>query len=990
MFLHRSCVFLFLVFSSLVINSQTVDVGGPLQSDRTFYSDTTYIVVQDLIVDSKNELTIEPGTVIKVNYGRSLIVDNGSLYSLGTEEDSIFFLPNHTLPNQTWKWSGIIIKNSDYESPSSIKFSCIKDAETALQIENGVNILVDNSSLTNCQNIGLNIVNSSFCFIVDCRIENNYNGIEISTSQGDLTSNNMIIGSSIINFNHNIYVFVENYGVFENNVISDNIISMGNNGVWIDNGGQSINKGNSINGNFIIKNGGDVGYGLFLALDSTTVSNNIFWNNNVSIFSEEKGNHCNIINNSFYKNRWAIAIGGGSIGNNISDNTFSENELEAAGFKAASDVYFGNNNLMNTSLSFDIVVNNSTDNIQATGNYWGTNDTESIDQLIYDRNDNPDVGYVIYEPYRDSINVRNPISPPYMVKKQIINEVVNVSFLPNPEYDLGNYFMYYGSYENYQFIHRVDIGLDTITIVPGDASIYDELAITAHDTMVNTPSSQINGNESAFAFATIYPYAGKDTIICKLVEQIKISDSNIPYSFSELYWTASGDGFFSDPLILNPIYTPGEEDINNGKVVLSLNVVGDNDTRTDSFLLKIINDPIAFAGNDTVVVADTGVGLTQARAYNYNYVDWITTGDGFFSDDTLVNPVYFPGDNDISSGFVMLIMTVSSECGSTNDSVVISIEPHFSVEGKLWNEHWEGYQGNIIALHIDGQTTRATMMKSTQANGKFRFPKVMKGEYYIYAVPDTNNPENLVPGYYAHKRRWQTAHRIIVDADVYDLDITLSPKDFILPSGEGSISGVLSMPSGSHINKDVYCEPWFDIGNTDLCALGGLSNVTIFLMTQDMSHILDFALTDPMGEFYFKNLPFGSYSLSAEIAGYIPIPSDVIVLSPDDPSRNNVEVIIQDNKIGIDAGSSKKTGDYAEVYPNPAGQNIHIALTLESETISTINLYDRFGNDVSNFVQINIDSKQQPTMNISGLETGLYIGRITSSSGVYKIKFLKR
>jgi len=70
-------------------------------------------------------------------------------------------------------------------------------------------------------------------------------------------------------------------------------------------------------------------------------------------------------------------------------------------------------------------------------------------------------------------------------------------------------------------------------------------------------------------FINDYPQAnaGNDTLICY--------NESLPLhgiaTFSDTYlWSSSGDGSFNDPTSLQAIYTPGNQDINNGTVVLTI------------------------------------------------------------------------------------------------------------------------------------------------------------------------------------------------------------------------------------------------------------------------------------------------------------------------------------------------------------------------------------------------------------------------------------
>ncbi|MAZ93223.1 MAG: hypothetical protein CMF58_02290 [Lentimicrobiaceae bacterium] len=977
---------------TMSINSQAqiVNVGGVIENDRIFYKDTTYIVVQDLIIPKNRSLTISPGTVIKINFGRNIIVDNGSFYAIGNQSDSIYFLSNYTEPNQIWKWNGLQIKNSDYENPSILHYLKVFNAETAITLENSINVQVENTFISGSQNAGINIINSSFCYIVNCAIKNNYNGVEIHTSDGGLTANNLVSNSFLKNENHNINIFIEQNGKYVNNQLNDNIISQGNNGIWIDNGGNTINYGNSITKNVIINNGGDVGYGLFLAHDSIIVSNNIFWNNNTAIFTAEKGKYCGIVNNSFYENRWALAIGGGSLGNNILNNTFSENIQETISIKETSGINIETNNLVNNSGENYIVINNTPDNISIPGNYWGTDIESKISKLIYDRNDNPDVGDIVFKPYLDSINNRNPISPPYNVIKQLVDNVVRVSWMPNPETDLNNYYLYYGNYKDYKFTSDENIGKDTLVSVSGDISIYDIIAVTSQDTTNHTSSSQLNGNESPYAFARLYPFAGDDTLVCKYVNSIHFDRGSIPFDYESLFWTTNGDGIFDSYEYIFPIYIPGEEDINAGGALITLNVITVTDTISDSFMLRMINEPIAFAGNDTIIVADTSILIEFAHAYNFQSLLWLTSGDGVFDNDTIINPTYTPGPIDTETGNFVIELIVTSECGSTSDSMLVAIEPHFSIEGRLWTSSNTAYDGTIVAYRKDNISTRAFLIETSQDDGNFRFPKVMRGGYYVYALPDTNNIDNLVPGYYAHKRHWDQAHIINVDANVYDLDIFLSAVDYVLPEGEATISGNMVMPEKSNVNGELYCQPWLLGSNLEYC-IGGLSNITVFLFDQTYSKLMDYTLTNEFGNFYFNDLPFGKYIIDAEKAGYYPIPSTVITTSPDNPNISGIKIEIADKNIGVVPNSIKYqlTGSL-DVYPNPASNSIKVISFLKADEDYSIRIFSYNGVEMTNKLGYNNNQNGVISIQVELLPSGLYFGNIKSNSSVNSFYFIIR
>ncbi|MBM3404870.1 MAG: T9SS type A sorting domain-containing protein, partial [Bacteroidetes bacterium] len=73
--------------------------------------------------------------------------------------------------------------------------------------------------------------------------------------------------------------------------------------------------------------------------------------------------------------------------------------------------------------------------------------------------------------------------------------------------------------------------------------------------------------------------------------------------YQSLLWSSSGDGTFSDPAIIHPGYTPGQQDVANGSATLFLTCYAQPPCQmtTDSLDLTILESPVFWLGNDTTV-----------------------------------------------------------------------------------------------------------------------------------------------------------------------------------------------------------------------------------------------------------------------------------------------------------------------------------------------------------------------------------------------------
>jgi len=939
-------VTLFVVLSLSVsqLKADIIEVGGIVATDQHWTSGNTYIVTQDLIVTNNLNLIIDAGVIVKVEFGRGITIENANIEVNGELNDTVYFSPNYTFPGSTWYWKGIEIKNITQENDVRIEYTSIYKAEIAIGIENSTGINIRNSYIFNSRNYGVQLMGTSSSKVKNCRITNSSVGIEISAAVFESSANNIISNCILSNKNFNIYILREAGGTIKNNSISKNIISSGSAGVWIVNNGLSTSSVNTISENVIFNNREEPGYGIYIDFDSTQILNNIIWDNNIALDFDGKGKYSMVSNNSFYQNKRTIIVGQGSESNIFKNNTMSENTSEYIKIWETQNNILYDNNILHYGDLQNIVINFTDSDMDIPDNYWGTISEEKINDLIYDGNDSPLYGKLNYLPLKPIIDTASPVSPVFNVKKQKVDNNLKISWNSNLESDLKSYRLYFGEFNNYSFSSYMDNISDTVIILPQNFDIEDEIAITAVDSLASN-MYLLNGHESPFAFALAYPYAGTDTTICNDINTFDIVGSSVPFEYEQLFWQTSGDGNFNNANLTAPQYFFGNTDLENGEVILTINVLANNKIYKDSLKINILKYPIAFAGNDTIILQDDDYYCVTSYAINYDSIKWVSMGDGVFDTVSNMNPIYTPGINDNEKAEVLLLMNAYSRCGMETDTVKIIIEPYYSMQGRLFDYMQQPYPGNVVALRIDSdQITRAYQMQSVNSDGNFEFAKLRGGKYYLYGVPDTNNYENTVPTYYPNKIKWNNAYSIDLNLNTYDLDISVQSVDYILPYGEGSISGHVNNTVEKNYNPEIYCEPWFDNSMQSYCS-GGSSNITVFLYNSDGNKLFDYTLSNWQGNFYFNELPYGNYVLTAEKAGYISFPSELIKLSHENKVKDDLLLEFSNQNITFKSTNENEFEDDLKVYPNPVVDEINI---ISNEEIIQVILFDRDGKIVFN------------------------------------------
>ena len=172
--------------------------------------------------------------------------------------------------------------------------------------------------------------------------------------------------------------------------------------------------------------------------------------------------------------------------------------------------------------------------------------------------------------------------------------------------------------------------------------------------------------------ATTMAQAGDDQTVCG---NDLIQLEGAAYNYTEILWTTDGDGSFDDDTALDAIYTPGNNDLETGMVILTLSATGASGNAQDEVIVTFVPAPEVYAGEDMDFCGNTALNLGFATAENYNTLLWTTSGDGSFDDQTLINAEYTFGAEDITNGSVILTLTASANapCANTAAELIVTV-----------------------------------------------------------------------------------------------------------------------------------------------------------------------------------------------------------------------------------------------------------------------------------------------------------------------------
>jgi|GEM_PF-2903717 len=489
-----------LAFSCLLnVISAQVNVQGSISfNTRWTKALSPYNLVGDVQVPVGVTLTIEPGVEVRYAGNYELLI-KGRLLANGTPADTIVFRSD---VSGTKKGKRFLNFEGTNLSTHQLSYFKMVDGNIGIQVGNESEYVQGdkNSGLLKASHLRIkntNVLTSGYGTGAQLLLDNG--SLESGQIMGDYPSSEKISLNRMQIKNATLYSDSYNNGIW---LDSCNV----KNTVWeIGCCGANFNINHSVvdGGSFVPTNNY---YGITIANSQiTNLPMNLSDANTVSISNSAitGGTDHKLICNNLTMQGVSVKGSGTGIGLELTgNNTISLSTISGmnTGIKvntnanlSVTNSNFSNNGTYN-------IQNVSTNNLTATQNWWGTSNIVDIAKLLWDKNDDINVGTISFTSQLNSPKTTAPIIPPLNVIKAAQGSNVEVSWTANTETDISGYNVYYGSTDGIHYAHVINAGNAT-TYTLTSVSINDSIAVTAYDGTADGLTDQTEGHESLYARA---------------------------------------------------------------------------------------------------------------------------------------------------------------------------------------------------------------------------------------------------------------------------------------------------------------------------------------------------------------------------------------------------------------------------------------------------------------------------------------------------------
>ena len=322
--------------------------------------------------------------------------------------------------------------------------------------------------------------------------------------------------------------------------------------------------------------------------------------------------------------------------------------------------------------------------------------------------------------------------------------------------------------------------------------------------------------------------------------------------------------------------------------------------------------------------------------------------------------------------------------------VVAPSSATYTISGTVVAENTIVRNGVVILYHKSSEYFKPVQISHLDS-GMYWFSGIKQGNYIIYAVPNYAIYTGYLPTYYKDAIYWKNADIIHVDGDKNQLNVLLRSFTSLLQGGEGCIKGTVTYDNDSIYEKDIYNISWFgnDSSESNSNAGNTAMNMPVILL-DNQNNPVAWTLSDESGNFEFKGMPWGTYTLSDEKAGYDLANKPIINLNDSNSSENNVTITIRTEGIMLLLNKFIVDNKSVFLYPNPVIGNLNIAVNSEHNTSIILKIYNSTGQKVYEKQYYQSAGPGTIILNASEMNSGVYFIRLTIGNDKYlSLKFVK-
>ena len=354
------------------------------------------------------------------------------------------------------------------------------------------------------------------------------------------------------------------------------------------------------------------------------------------------------------------------------------------------------------------------------------------------------------------------------------------------------------------------------------------------------------------------------------------------------------------------------------------------------------------------VTSSSSYIFINTSAPGYSNQQW-SFGDGTESSD--LNPVH---TNSIPGNYkaCLTIWDSSGYCMSTYCMEIFAgdVIGDNNISGVVLAGNTLADQGIVWLIGANNYYYAETLIDSS---GTYNFSGVPAGSYYIYAMltPGSPNFFAYMPSYYAGSLNWQGATIISTGEPNAWYPVSLVPSMY-RSQGNASITGSISW-GGT-----------FKSGNP-------AANVEIVLFNSTGLPI-GYAFSNNNGTFEFNNLPYGEYTLHAEMTGKIT--ETVVVFLTENTASVNINFVVTTSAIsavGIKDPDAPKLVA-GNPYPNPVGETLYLKLNASASGTAVVDVIDLQGRIIrSEVIEMSIGINRI-SIATGDLTKGMYLLRVNT------------